>query len=830
LSESCVARGLKCINTEQEKKLMFEDQHGEDTWALSDAQDHEFIPLISQEDEEAMQKEEVPEALPILSLRNTVLFPGVVIPITVGRDRSIRLIKEAHKEEHRIGVVSQKNDDIEVPNGEDLNEVGTVAKVIKMLRMPDGSNTVILQGQKRFKWTEIVQEEPYMKARVVEYDAELLPPKDDEHKALMESLKELAIEIIQLSPNIPSEAGFAIKSIESLTFLVNFIGSNMNAPVEEKQALLEVAGIKARARRVLELLNKEKQMLSLKRDIQTKVKGELDQQQREYFLNQQLKQIQEELGNNPQAQEVAERKLRAESMDWPDHAREAFNKEIIKLERMNSQSAEYSVQANYVDLMLDLPWQKRSADNFDLFHAQAVLDEDHYGLEKVKERIIEHLAVLKIKGDLKAPIICLYGPPGVGKTSLGRSIAKALGREYVRMSLGGLRDEAEIRGHRKTYIGAMPGRILQNLKKAGTSNPLFVLDEIDKLGRDHHGDPSSAMLEVLDPEQNSTFHDNYLDLDYDLSNVMFLATCNNLSSIQPALRDRMEIIEVTGYTVEEKVQIAKRHLVPKHLVDTGITKKDLKLPVKTLEAVVEQYTSESGVRGLEKRIGKLVRNRAKEMALEEDYQTEISPHDLPKVLGPSRERDRYQGNDTPGVVTGLAWTPHGGDILFIETSLTKGTGKLTLTGNLGDVMKESAIIALEYIKSHAREMGLEADELNQLNVHLHVPQGAIPKDGPSAGITMVSAMVSAFTRRKIRKALAMTGEITLRGQVLPVGGIKEKILAAKRAGIKEIILCDRNRQDIEEIDERYLKGLTFTFVSDIMEVINRALLQEKAAS
>ena len=809
---------------------MFEDQQGDDAWALSDAQDHEFIPLISQEDEEAMQKEEVPEALPILSLRNTVLFPGVVIPITVGRDRSIRLIKEAHKEEHRIGVVSQKNDDIEVPHGEDLNEVGTVAKVIKMLRMPDGSNTVILQGQKRFKWTEIVQEEPYMKARVVEYDAELLPQKDDEHKALMESLKELAIEIIQLSPNIPSEAGFAIKSIESLTFLVNFIGSNMNAPVEEKQALLEVAGIKARARRVLELLNKEKQMLSLKRDIQTKVKGELDQQQREYFLNQQLKQIQEELGNNPQAQEVAERKLRAEGMDWPEHAREAFNKEIIKLERMNSQSAEYSVQANYVDLMLDLPWKKRSADNFDLFHAQAVLDEDHYGLEKVKERIIEHLAVLKIKGDLKAPIICLYGPPGVGKTSLGRSIAKALGREYVRMSLGGLRDEAEIRGHRKTYIGAMPGRILQNLKKAGTSNPLFVLDEIDKLGRDHHGDPSSAMLEVLDPEQNSTFHDNYLDLDYDLSNVMFLATCNNLSSIQPALRDRMEIIEVTGYTVEEKVQIAKRHLVPKHLEDTGISTKDLKLPVKTLEAVVEQYTSESGVRGLEKRIGKLVRNRAKEMALEEDYQTEISPEDLPKVLGPSRERDRYQGNDTAGVVTGLAWTPHGGDILFIETSLTKGTGKLTLTGNLGDVMKESAIIALEYIKSHAGEMGLDADELNQLNVHLHVPQGAIPKDGPSAGITMVSAMVSAFTRRKIRKALAMTGEITLRGQVLPVGGIKEKILAAKRAGIKEIILCDRNRQDIEEIDERYLKGLTFSYVSDIMEVVHRALLQEKVSS
>jgi len=807
---------------------MFEDQHDEEGWGLSDAQDHEFIPLISAEDEEAMQKEEVPEALPLLSLRNTVLFPGVVIPITVGRDRSIRLVKEAHKLEHRIGVVSQKNDDIEIPNGEDLNEVGTVAKVIKMLRMPDGSNTVILQGQKRFKWTEIVQEEPYMKARVVEYDAENLPPKDEEHEALMQSLKELAVEIIQLSPNIPSEAGFAIKSIESLTFLVNFIGSNMNAPVEEKQALLEVAGIKARARRVLELLNKEKQMLSLKRDIQTKVKGELDQQQREYFLNQQLKQIQEELGNNPQAQEVAERKLRAESMEWPAHAKEAFDKEILKLERMNSQSAEYSVQANYVDLMLDLPWEKKSLDNFDLHHAQAVLDEDHYGLEKVKERIIEHLAVLKIKGDLKAPIICLYGPPGVGKTSLGRSIAKALGREYVRMSLGGLRDEAEIRGHRKTYIGAMPGRILQNLKKAGTSNPLFVLDEIDKLGRDHHGDPSSAMLEVLDPEQNSAFHDNYLDLDYDLSNVMFLATCNSLASIQPALRDRMEIIEVTGYTVEEKVQIAKRHLVPKHLTETGITSKQLKLPVKTIEAVVEQYTSESGVRGLEKRIGKLVRNRAKELALEEEFTVEVTADQLPDVLGPSREKDRYQGNDTPGVVTGLAWTPHGGDILFIETSLTKGNGKLTLTGNLGDVMKESAIIALEYIKSHAEELGLDADELNKRNVHLHVPQGAIPKDGPSAGITMVSAMVSAFTRRKIRKAIAMTGEITLRGQVLPVGGIKEKILAAKRAGIKEIILCERNRQDIDEIDARYLKGLTFTFVSDIMEVVDRAVLQTKA--
>ena len=807
---------------------MFEDQIEEEQWSLSDAQDHEFIPLISAEDEEAMQKEEVPEDLPLLSLRNTVLFPGVVIPITVGRDRSIRLVKEAHKNDQRIGVVSQKNDDIEVPNGSDLNEVGTVAKVIKMLRMPDGSNTVILQGQKRFKWTEVVQEEPYMKARVVEYDAENLPPKDDEHKALMESLKELAIEIIQLSPNIPSEAGFAIKSIESLTFLVNFIGSNMNAPVEEKQTLLEVAGIKARARKVLELLNKEKQMLSLKRDIQTKVKGELDQQQREYYLNQQLKQIQEELGNNPQAQEVAERKLKAESMEWPAHAKEAFSREIIKLERMNSQSAEYSVQANYVDLMLDLPWSKKSKDNFDLHHAQTVLDEDHYGLDKVKERIIEHLAVLKIKGDLKAPIICLYGPPGVGKTSLGKSVARALNREYVRMSLGGLRDEAEIRGHRKTYIGAMPGRILQSLKKAGQSNPLFVLDEIDKLGRDHHGDPSSAMLEVLDPEQNSAFHDNYLDLDYDLSNVMFIATCNSLGSIQPALRDRMEIIEVTGYTVEEKVQIAKRHLVPKHLNDSGLSQKEIKIPVKTLEAIVEQYTNESGVRGLEKRIAKVIRNRAKEVALAESFEPAVAPEHLKDILGPSREKDRYQGNETPGVVTGLAWTPNGGDILFIETSLTKGTGKLTLTGNLGDVMKESAMIALEYIKSHAQSLGLNAEEMSKTNVHLHVPQGAIPKDGPSAGITMVSAMVSAFTGKKIRKALAMTGEITLRGQVLPVGGIKEKILAAKRAGIKEIIMCHRNKQDVDEIDERYIKGLRFTYVKEIGEVVNRAVTNEKA--
>ena len=801
----------------------------EGLWLLNEEHDHDFIPLISSEDEEAMHREEVPEALPILSLRNTVLFPGVVIPITVGRDRSIRLVKEAHSSGTTIGVVAQKNDEIEVPAADDLNKVGTVARVLKMLRMPDGTNTVILQGLKRFHWTDLVQEEPYLKARVTEYDAEQLPPKDTEHTALMESLKELALEIIQLSPNIPSEARFAIKSIDSLSFLVNFTSSNMNASVEEKQRLLEVEGIKARANRVLELLHKERQMLSLKRDIATKVKGELDQQQREYFLNQQLKQIQEELGNNPQAMEIAEKRARAEQMDWPDHARETFDKELAKLERMNSQSAEYSVQANYLELLLDLPWNRRSEDNFDLKHAQAVLDEDHYGLEEVKERIIEHLAVLKLKGNLKAPILCLYGPPGVGKTSLGRSIAKALGREYVRMSLGGLRDEAEIRGHRKTYIGAMPGRVLQNLKKAGTSNPLFVLDEIDKLARDAHGDPSSAMLEVLDPEQNSTFHDNYLDIDYDLSNVMFLATCNSLSSIQPALRDRMEIIHVSGYTMEEKVEIARRHLLTKQVREAGFTPKEIKVLKKTLEVVVDRYTNESGVRGLDKRLGKIVRNRARQIAMEEPYEVEVTADQLKDILGPSHDRTRYQGNDVPGVVTGLAWTSVGGKILFIESQLSPGKGQMQLTGNLGQVMKESASIALSFLKAHSHALDLDPEIFSKRNIHIHVPEGATPKDGPSAGVTMLTSLASSLTGRKVRSALAMTGEITLRGQVLPVGGIKEKILAAKRAGIKEILLSEANRQDVEDIDEKYLKGLKFTYVNTLSEVLQRALLKEQAA-
>lgn len=791
---------------------------------LSDIQDQDFIPILTEEDEHAMQEKDIPDVLPLLSLRNTVLFPGVVIPISVGRDRSVRLIRESNKSEALIGVVSQKEDDTEVPGPNDLNKVGTVARILKMLKMPDGTNTVILQGQQKFRWSEVIQEEPYHKAKVESYGGVDEPLPEKEGQAMMESLRDLSAELIEMNPNIPTEAAEAIKGIDRLGFLVNFIGSNMQVEVEDKQGILEEVNLRERAQKVLELLHKEKQMLSLKQDIQRKVKTDLDQQQREFFLHQQMKTIQDELGANPLKEEILEKRAKAATKDWPDHAKNAFDKEIGKLERMNPQASEYSVQANYLDTLLDLPWNEMSQDNFDLNHAQAILDQDHYGLEKVKERIIEHLAVLKIKGDLKAPILCLYGPPGVGKTSLGRSIAEALGRKYVRMSLGGLRDEAEIRGHRKTYIGAMPGRVLQNIKKCGTSNPLFVLDEIDKLGRDHHGDPSSALLEVLDPEQNHTFHDNYLDLDYDLSKVMFLATCNDLSTIQPALRDRMEIIDVSGYTLEEKVQIGKRHLLPKHLNESGLAKTHLKVPVATIQSVVEQYTNESGVRGLDKRLAKIVRHRAKQLALEEVHNIEVASDELHDILGIAHEKDRYEGNEVAGVVTGLAWTPRGGDILFIESSLTPGKGKLTLTGNLGEVMKESAIIALQHLKAHADWLGLTPEVFDQWNIHIHVPQGAIPKDGPSAGITMLTALASAFTQRKVRKFLAMSGEITLRGQVLPVGGIKEKILAAKRAGIKEIILCKRNMKDVEDINPRYIKGLTFTYVSHMREVVDRALL------
>ena len=787
----------------------------------------EFIPLITQEDEEQFDAEDTPLNLPILPLRNTVLFPGVVIPITVGRDKSIKLIQEAYKKKMRIGVVAQYDKQIEDPNFDDLNKVGTIAQILRLLKMPDGSTTVIIQGKKKFKMISLVQEQPYLKANINEF-VEIKPIKGDQNMmALMSSIKDMALEIINLSPNIPSEASFAVKNIESYNFLVNFIASNMNAKIDVKQKLLEEPDFQKRAEMILEYMNKELQMLELKSDIQAKVKHDIDQQQREYFLHQQMKTIQEELGSNPQEEDIAELRKRAAKMKWNEETSDAFFKELHKLERMNPAGAEYSVQLNYCELLLDLPWNIYSKDKFDLKRAQKILDRDHYGLEKVKERIIEFLAVLKLKKDMKSPILCLYGPPGVGKTSLGKSIAESIGRKYVRMSVGGMHDEAEIRGHRRTYIGAMPGRIITNLKKAETSNPVFVLDEIDKLGRSSHGDPASALLEVLDPEQNTAFNDNYVELDYDLSKVLFVATCNSLSTIHPALRDRMEIIEVNGYTVEEKIQIAKKHLIPKQLKENGVTKSQFKISDKLIERIIEEYTRESGVRGLEKRISKLVRYRAKELALEEKFEVAMKEEGIYKILGPSHAKDKYEDNEVAGVVTGLAWTPVGGDILFIETSLTKGKGKLTLTGNLGDVMKESATLALEYLKAHADHLGLEQEVFDKWNVHIHVPAGATPKDGPSAGITMLTALASAFTQKKVKKHLAMTGEITLRGKVLPVGGIKEKILAAKRADIKEIILSEKNKKDIEDINPKYLKGLKFHYVNEMIEVVNLALLKQK---
>jgi ATP-dependent Lon protease len=795
----------------------------------SEAMDNEteLIPLITAEDEELMNAEKTPPELPILPLRNTVLFPGVVIPITVGRDRSIRLIQDVYRGNRTLGVLSQKDSNIEEPNADDLNKVGTIATIIRMLRMPDGSTTAVIQGKKRFEMIEMVKTDPYFTARVKEF-SELRPEKGDKNfDALVSSLKDLAINIIKASPHIPTEAGFAIKNIDSPSFLVNFISSNMNAEVAEKQRMLEVADLRERAGLLLAHLTKELQMLEMKNEIQSKVRTEVDKQQREYFLHQQIKTIQDELGGNPIEQEIEEMRAAAKKKKWTEKVGEAFEKELGKLQRMNPAGAEFSVQYNYVQLLLELPWGDYSNDKFDLRNAQKILDRDHFGLEKVKERIIEHLAVLKLKGDMKAPIVCLYGPPGVGKTSLGKSMAEALGRKYVRMSLGGLHDEAEVRGHRKTYIGAMPGRVIQSLKKAGTSNPLFVLDEIDKVGKDYQGDPASALLEVLDPEQNHAFYDNYVELEYDLSRVMFVATANSLSTIHPALRDRMEIIEVNGYTLEEKLEIAKRHLLPKQLKDSGIKAKQFKLADGLIEAIVEQYTDESGVRTLEKRIAKLVRFRAKQIALKEKHSITITVADLAKIYGPSHARDKYQGNDVAGVVTGLAWTPTGGDILFLETSITKGEGKLTLTGNLGDVMKESAMIALEYLKAHSEIIGLEQDVFKRWNVHIHVPEGATPKDGPSAGIAMLTSIASAFTQQKVRKFVAMTGEITLRGRVLPVGGIKEKILAAKRAGIKEIIISEDNRKDIEDIDARYLRGMRFHYVTEMIDVVKHALLKEK---
>ncbi|WP_341215415.1 endopeptidase La [uncultured Wocania sp.] len=788
----------------------------------------ELIPLMTPEDEEEINNEELPETLPILSLRNTVLFPGVVIPITAGRDASIKLINDANKGSKVIGVVAQKDESVENPTAKDIHETGTVARILRVLKMPDGNVTVIIQGKKRFKVAEVITEKPYMNATIRDV-AEAKPAVNNkEFSAIIDSIKDLALEIIKENPNIPSEASFAIKNIESNSFLINFVSSNMNLSVEEKQSLLEMDNLKERALSTLKFMNVEFQKLELKNDIQSKVQMDMSQQQREYFLHQQMKTIQEELGGVSHDEEIEEMKTRALEKHWDEDVEKHFNKEIAKMQRMNPQVAEYSIQRNYLELFLDLPWNEFSKDKFDLKRAMKILDRDHFGLEDVKRRIIEYLAVLKLRNDMKSPILCLYGPPGVGKTSLGKSIAEALGREYVRISLGGLRDEAEIRGHRKTYIGAMPGRIIQSLKKAGTSNPVFVLDEIDKLSNSNQGDPSSAMLEVLDPEQNSEFYDNFLEMGYDLSKVMFIATSNSLSTIQPALRDRMEIINVTGYTIEEKVEIAKRHLLPKQLKEHGLTNNHIKIGKPQLEKIVEGYTRESGVRGLEKQIAKMVRYAAKNIAMEDAYNVKISNEDIIEVLGgPKLERDKYENNNVAGVVTGLAWTSVGGDILFIESILSKGKGTMTITGNLGKVMKESATIAMEYIKSNADEFGIDAGIFEKYNVHIHVPEGATPKDGPSAGVTMLTSLVSLFTQRKVKKSLAMTGEITLRGKVLPVGGIKEKILAAKRARIKEILLCEDNRRDIEEIKPEYLKGLTFHYVSDMSDVIKLALTNQK---
>ena len=788
----------------------------------------ELIPLMTPEDEEAINNEKLPETLPILSLRNTVLFPGVVIPITAGRDQSIKLINDANKGGKVIGVVAQKDESVENPTAREIHETGTVARILRVLKMPDGNVTVIIQGKKRFKVAEVLTEQPYMNATIRDLPEAKPAVKNKEFSAIIDSIKDLALEIIKESPNIPSEASFAIKNIESNSFLVNFVSSNMNLSVAEKQALLEMDDLKMRALATLKFMNVEFQKLELKNDIQSKVQMDMSQQQREYFLHQQMKTIQEELGGVSHDEEIDEMKLRATEKLWDEDVAKHFEKEIAKMQRMNPQVSEYSIQRNYLELLLDLPWNEFSKDKFDLKRAMKILDRDHFGLEDVKRRIIEYLAVLKLRNDMKSPILCLYGPPGVGKTSLGKSIAEALGREYVRISLGGLRDEAEIRGHRKTYIGAMPGRIIQSLKKAGTSNPVFVLDEIDKLSNSHQGDPSSAMLEVLDPEQNSEFYDNFLEMGYDLSKVMFIATSNSLSTIQPALRDRMEIINVTGYTIEEKVEIAKRHLLPKQLKEHGLNTDHLKIGKPQLEKIVEGYTRESGVRGLEKQIAKMVRYAAKNIAMEEDYNIKISNEDIVEILGgPKLERDKYENNDVAGVVTGLAWTRVGGDILFIESILSKGKGAMAITGNLGKVMKESATIAMEYIKSNADTFGIDTSIFEKYNVHIHVPEGATPKDGPSAGVTMLTSLVSLFTQKKVKKSLAMTGEITLRGKVLPVGGIKEKILAAKRARIKDILLCEDNRRDIEDIKPEYLKGLTFHYVSDMSDVIKIAITDQK---
>ena len=800
-----------------------------DTLSLSDiiSESTEFIPLMTSDEEVEIHDDQLPELLPILPLRNTVIFPGVVAPITAGRDKSLRLIKSIKEDQKFVGMIAQRDSSTEDPGQAEVFPTGTLAQIVKSFKMPDGNTTIIIQGKKRFRILEWVETEPFNTAKV-EFLPEFIPAEDDaEFTVLMESIKDIAAKLIQESPHIPSEAQAALDNIKSNTFLLNFIASNSSMSLEKKQEVLELDSLKERALKVLEGLNLELKMLEVKNEIHDKVKHEFDQQQREYFLHQQMKTIQEELGGNSSEGDIEEMRQKSKGKTWDDKTAEHFEKELRKLQRLNPQMPEFAIQRNYLEFMLDLPFESKGGGTINLKSAQKALDNDHYGLEKVKERILEHLAVLKLKGDMKSPILCLAGPPGVGKTSLGKSVAEALGRPYVRMSLGGLRDEAEIRGHRKTYIGAMPGRVLQNMKKAGSNDPVFILDEIDKLSYGVGGDPSSSMLEVLDPEQNNSFYDNYLEMGYDLSKVFFIATANNLGAIQPALLDRMEIIDVSGYTSEEKVEIAKRHLVPKQLENHGLTKDQFSIGKPELKAVVEGYTRESGVRSLDKKVAKLIRHSAKDIAMGDAEVVKIEKDAIGTILGPSRERDSYEGNQHAGVVTGLAWTPVGGDILFIESSISRGSGKVIVTGNLGDVMKESATIALAYLKSNAEALGIDPKLFTSYDINIHVPQGAIPKDGPSAGITILTALTSLFTQKRVVAKLAMTGEITLRGKVLPVGGIKEKILAAKRAKITSIVLCDKNRKDIEEIEAHYLKGMSFHYVGEMREVLDLAILDQK---
>ncbi|GCC52260.1 endopeptidase La [Chryseotalea sanaruensis] len=795
---------------------------------LVQEENDDLIQMINPEQETDLKAEDLPEELSILPIKNTVLFPGVVIPITVGRQKSIKLVKKAYQGNRIIGVLPQKNAQQEEPTIDDIYRIGTVARIIKMLVLPDGNTTIIIQGKNRFSIKEFVQEEPYLTARIELLAEEKANLNSREAKAIVQSLKEAALKILKLNPEIPQEAQVALDNIQSMSFLINFLSSNLNVDVSDKQKILETPNIIARGTLLLQYMSREIQMLEIKSEIQKKVHTDIDQQQRDYYLRQQIRVLQDELGFDGPDKEIEALRKKGEAKKWSADAQKQFNKELDKLGRVNPQAAEFPVGMNYVEFMLDLPWQEYTVDDFDLKKAKKILDQDHSGLEKVKTRILEYLAVLKLKRDMKGPILCLYGPPGVGKTSLGKSIAKALNRKYVRMSLGGVHDEAEIRGHRKTYVGAMPGKVLQNIKKSQSSNPVFILDEIDKLRADFRGDPSSAMLEVLDPEQNSAFVDNYLEVDYDLSKVLFIATANSLDTIQPALRDRMEIIEITGYTREEKVDIATKHLVPKQLKEHGLIPKDVKFAKEAVEKIIESYTRESGVRTLERKIGTMVRNVAKAVAMEEEYDKEITAETVRKVLGAEIFDDElYQGNEVAGVVTGLAWTQVGGEILFVESSLNRGKGALTISGQLGDVMKESAVAALSYLKSNADDLNIDHRLFQQYDLHIHVPAGAVPKDGPSAGITMLTSLASIFTQRKVKQNLAMTGEITLRGKVLPVGGIKEKILAAKRSGIKEIILSEKNKRDIDEIEKHYIKGLKFHFVANVAEVLKIALLKDK---